>query len=61
MLVFKRLNQEKVVIDERITIVVIEAKDGSVRLGFDAPRDIVIDRFEVHEEKQAKRNSNRNH
>lgn len=47
MLVLGRKLNETIRIGENITLRVIQAKDGSCRLGFDAPRDIPIVRGEL--------------
>jgi carbon storage regulator CsrA len=53
MLVFTRKTGEAVVVTGRIgdrhllTVKVIETLGGRVRLGFDADRDVVVDRSEV--------------
>jgi carbon storage regulator len=47
MLVLTRRKNEKVIIDERITITVVRCGDGSVRLGFEAPDDVNIRREEL--------------
>lgn len=52
MLVLSRKKNERIVIDDRIVLVVVEIRGDKVRLGFDAPRDVTIDRQEVHEAKR---------
>ena len=47
MLVLARKQNEAIVIDHRIQIVVVEIRDDKVRLGIDAPPDIVVNRREV--------------
>lgn len=42
MLVLSRRVGEKVVIDEKTTVTVVSVKNGTVRLGFEAPRDVPI-------------------
>ena len=49
MLVLSRKKSETIVINDDIRITVIEVrKDGSVRLGIDAPADVDIHREEVY-------------
>lgn len=47
MLVLARKVEEKLVIDERITITVIEVSRGRVKLAIDAPKEIAIRRSEL--------------
>ena len=49
MLVLSRKKNETIIIDGQISITVMEVrKDGSVRLGIDAPPEIEIHREEVY-------------
>jgi len=47
MLVLSRKKGEKIIIDERITIEVVEIKNKQIRLGFEADKNIPIRRAEV--------------
>jgi carbon storage regulator len=47
VLVLSRMTAQKIVIDERITLTVVEIAGDRVRLGFDAPRSINIRREEL--------------
>lgn len=49
MLVLSRMTDEKIMIGDLITITVISVKNGTVRLGIDAPRDVPVHRLEVYE------------
>lgn len=49
MLVLSRKLGERIVIGEDISVVVTEIRGDKVRLGFDAPDDVLIDRLEVSE------------
>lgn len=49
MLVLSRKKEEKIIIGDQITVVVIEIRGDKVRLGIDAPKDITIHRQEVYE------------
>ncbi|MBT4866427.1 MAG: carbon storage regulator CsrA [Planctomycetaceae bacterium] len=49
MLVLSRKKDEKIVIGDKITIMVIEIRGDKVRLGIDAPRDVTVHREEVYE------------
>jgi len=55
MLVLSRRPEESIVIGSNITVVVLGIKGNQVRLGFCAPRDVVIDRTEVQQRKRAER------
>ncbi len=47
MLVLSRKKNEKIVIGENVTIVVVEIRGDKVRLGIDAPKEILVHRQEV--------------
>lgn len=47
MLVLSRKKSERIVIGDDIVITVVEVKDGKVRLGLEAPRDVPIVREEI--------------
>jgi carbon storage regulator len=49
MLVLSRKKNESIVIDDRITITVVEIRGDKVRLGIEAPRDVPVHRSEVYE------------
>lgn len=49
MLVLSRKKDEKIVIGDKITIMVIEIRGDKVRLGIDAPKDVSVHRQEVYE------------
>lgn len=49
MLVLSRKKNECIVIDDHITITVVEIRGDKVRLGIDAPKDITVHRREVYE------------
>lgn len=49
MLVLSRKKDEKIVIGDNITIMVIEIRGDKVRLGIDAPKEITVHRQEVYE------------
>lgn len=47
MLVLSRKVDEKIVINEEITLMVIEIRGDKVRLGIDAPKNMSIHRQEI--------------
>ena len=53
MLVLTRHAGEKLVINGNIFVTVVDVQGDKVRLGIDAPPDIVVDRQEVHERRLA--------
>ena len=48
MLVLSRKLGEAITIGDQITVTVIEVRDGKVRLGVDAPRDMRVYRQEIY-------------
>jgi carbon storage regulator len=52
MLVLSRKKDEKIVIGDSITIMVLEIRGDKVRLGIDAPREVSVHREEVWVEVQ---------
>ena len=48
MLVLTRKAGESIVIDDQIKITVLDIGGGKIRLGIDAPREVPVDRAEVH-------------
>jgi carbon storage regulator len=48
MLVLTRKKDQQIVIDDVIRVTVIAIEGNRVRLGFEAPLDVKIDREEVH-------------
>jgi carbon storage regulator len=48
MLVLSRKVDEALVIAGKVRVVVAEVRGGSVRLGVQAPREVTVDREEVH-------------
>ena len=60
MLVLSRKKDEKIVIGDKITIMVIEIRGDKVRLGIDAPRDVTVHRQEVYEAIQREQSEKNN-
>jgi len=53
MLILTRKMGETITIGENIQIQVLSVKGGQVRIGVDAPRDVMVNREEVYERLQA--------
>jgi len=47
MLVLSRREGESIVIDNKIVVTVIRVEGEKVKLGFDAPREVLIKRWEL--------------
>ena len=61
MLVLSRKKDEKIIIADSITLMVIEIKNDKVRLGMEAPKDVTVHREEVYDaikEQNAQNNTN---
>lgn len=50
MLVVTRKSNQSLIINGNIEVIILEAKDGSVKVGINAPRDIKIYRKEIFDE-----------
>jgi carbon storage regulator len=49
MLVLSRKKNESIVINNDITIVVVEIRGDKIRLGIEAPKDVPVHRREVYD------------
>jgi carbon storage regulator len=49
MLVLSRKKNESIVINNEITVVVVEIRGDKVRLGIEAPKEVPVHRREVYE------------
>nr|WP_225877765.1 carbon storage regulator CsrA [Alkalibacter mobilis] len=49
MILNRKIN-ESIIIDDKIEIVILEAGDGKIKIGIEAPKNISIFRKEVYEE-----------
>ena len=58
MLVLSRKKNESIIINDDITIVVVEIRGDKVRLGVEAPKEVPVHRNEVYE--AIRRNQGRN-
>lgn len=52
MLIISRKNEECIVINGNIIIKIVEIQQGKVRIGIVAPKEITVDRQEVHDKKK---------
>lgn len=48
MLIVTRRKGERVMIGDSVVVTVADIKDGQVRIGIDAPKDITVHREEVY-------------
>ena len=58
MLVLSRKKNESIIINDNITVTVIEIRGDKVRLGIEAPKDVTVHRREVYEAIQSQARSN---
>lgn len=49
MLVLSRAKNESIIIGDNIIIMVVEVRDGKVRLGIEAPKEVPVHRREVYD------------
>lgn len=56
MLVLSRKKDEKIIIGDNITLMVIEIRGDKVRLGIDAPKEVSVHREEVYNAIKRERN-----
>lgn len=59
MLVLSRKKDEKIIIGDQITVMVIEIRGDKVRLGIDAPKEVTVHRQEVYEAIQREQDEER--
>ena len=57
MLVLSRKKNESIIINDDITIVVVEIRGDKVRLGIEAPKEVPVHRNEVYEAIRASQRS----
>jgi carbon storage regulator len=51
MLVLTRKAGEEIVIGNDIRIKIVDIRGGKVRIGIVAPKDVIVDRQEIHEKR----------
>lgn len=49
MLVLSRKKNESIIINDHITVTIVEIRGDKVRLGIEAPKDVSVHRREVYE------------
>ncbi len=49
MLVLSRKKNESIIINDHITVTVVEIRGDKVRLGIDAPKEVTVHRREIYE------------
>ena len=54
MLILTRRQAETVVIGDSVRVTVLDIRDGRVRLGVNAPREIIVNREEICEKTRRK-------
>lgn len=54
MLVLSRKKDEKIIIGDKIAIMVVDIQGDKVRLGIEAPREVTVHREEVYQAIQKK-------
>ena len=52
MLVLTRKIGESIFIDQNVKVTILEVKGDKIRVGVDAPREVRVDREEVHARRQ---------
>lgn len=61
MLILSRRIGEKLIIGDNVTVTILAVKGNQVRIGIEAPRNVRVDREEIHErimkEEEARKNS----
>jgi len=51
MLVLSRKVGEEIVVGSSIRVTVVAIKGGKVRIGISAPKDVIVDRQEIHKKR----------
>ena len=57
MLVLSRKKDEKIIIGDNVSIMIVDIQGDKVRLGIEAPRDVTVHREEVYQAIQNKQGS----
>ena len=59
MLVLTRRPNEAIVIGDNVVITILSVQGNQVRVGIDAPRDVIVDREEIHQRKTAEKEASK--
>lgn len=59
MLILTRRTGESIKIGENVTVTILRVRDGQIRIGIEAPRDVPVDREEIWERKEAEKRGER--
>ncbi len=54
MLILTRRVNESLIIDGKIEVTILQTRGNQVRIGIEAPRDVLVHRKEVVEQKQSR-------
>ena len=57
MLVLSRRKNERIIINDDITVMIVDIRGDKVRLGIEAPREVAVHRSEIYEAIQRSRES----
>jgi carbon storage regulator len=49
MLVFSRKKGEKIVINDNVTVTIVEIRGDKVKIGIDAPENVLVHRQEIYD------------
>ncbi len=61
MLVLSRKKDQKIIIGDNISIMIVDIQGDKVRLGIDAPREVTVHREEVYQAIQKKQQDAETH
>jgi carbon storage regulator len=53
MLVLTRRMNEKIIIDDRITVTILSSEGKNIRVGIDAPKEVSVHREEIYKKIKA--------
>ena len=59
MLILTRRTNERIMIGDDVTLEILSIRGNQVRLGIDAPKDVAVNREEIHIRKNNNQDENR--